>query len=95
MSKNLRYEIEETTNAVKIYYDEEVMPSLFQPTWPNGDLWSNYAEAESWANLYIASIEDETAPYAPNSRGEEGRAKETSDEIEEKILEAKREANLI
>jgi hypothetical protein len=72
-----RYEIKEN-NIVEIFYDEATVPSLRQPKWPNGETWSDTAEATAWAELYIASINDETAPFAPNARGEEGRAKPTA-----------------
>jgi hypothetical protein len=78
---SVRYEIEENTNAVKVFYDENTIPSLYQPNWPGGDQWVNAAEAESWAKLYIASIENENAPYAPNHPGEEGAPKPTPEEI--------------
>jgi hypothetical protein len=75
---SLRYEIEYETNAVRVFYPNSDVASLFQPNWPNGDAWADAAEATSWAELYVASIEDEYAPYAPNSRGETGRAKPTA-----------------
>jgi len=76
----LRYEID-SDNAVKVFYPESDVPSLYQPTWPNGDDWTNAAEATAWAELYLASINDESAPYAPNARGEEGARKLTAEEI--------------
>ena len=78
----LRYEIEENTNAVKVFYEENTIPSLYQPNWPNGESWLDAKEAEDWAKLYIASITDENAPYAPNARGEEGHPKPTAEELE-------------
>ncbi len=30
----LRYEIEEGTNAVRVFYPDSDAPSLFQPDWP-------------------------------------------------------------
>lgn len=78
---SVRYEIEEGTNAVKVFYDDSTVPSLFQPNWPNGDAWADAAEADSWAKLYIASVTDENAPYAPNARGEQGAPKPTPEEI--------------
>ena len=76
----LRYEIEEGTNAVRVFYPDSDVASLFQPTWPNGEAWADAAEAAAWAQLYTASINDETAPYAPNARGEAGRAKITAEQ---------------
>jgi hypothetical protein len=77
----LRYELEEGTNAVKVFYDDATVPSLYQPHFPNGDVFVDAAEATAWAELYIASVIDEAAPYAPNARGEEGAPKPTAEEI--------------
>jgi len=76
---SIRYEIG-YDNSVKIFYPDSDVPSLFQPHWPNGDAWADAAEATAWAQLYVASINDETAPYAPNARGEAGRAKPTAEQ---------------
>ncbi len=77
----IRYELEEGTNAVKVFYPDSDVASLYQPTWPNGDAWADAAEASAWAELYIASVTDEAAPFAPNARGEEGAPKPTAEEI--------------
>ena len=77
-----RYELD-ADNAVKVFYPESEAPSLYQPNWPNGDAWADEAEARAWAELYLASINDEDAPYAPNARGEEGAPKPTPEEIAE------------
>ena len=77
----VRYELEEGTNAVKVFYPDSDVPSLYQPHFPNGDVWVDAAEASAWAELYLASINDENAPFAPNARGEEGAPKPTSEEI--------------
>ena len=76
----LRYEIEEGTNAVRVFYPDSDVASLFQPDWPDQAPWADRAEAEAWAQLYIASIEDEDAPYAPSTRGEAGKAKPTAEQ---------------
>jgi hypothetical protein len=89
---SLRYEIEEGTNAVKVFYPDSEAPSLYQPNWPNGDEWLNSEEAEGWAKLYIDSIEIESAPYAPVARGEEGHRKMTEEEIQQ--LREEEEAKL-
>lgn len=78
---SVRYEIEEGTNAVKVFYDDATVPSLYQPHFPSGEIWLDAAEATAWAELYIASVTDEAAPYAPNARGEEGTPKPTAEEI--------------
>lgn len=74
-----RYELD-ADNAVKVFYPDSDVPSLYQPTWPNGDAWADAAEASAWAVLYLASINDEDAPYAPGARGETGRAKPTAEQ---------------
>jgi len=77
----LRYEIEDGTNAVRVFYPDADAPALFQPDWPDTTPWANRAEAEAWAQLYIASIEDEDAPYAPTSPGQPGKAKPTAEQL--------------
>lgn len=76
----MRYEIG-TDNSVSVFYPDSDVASLYQPTWPNGDAWTDAAEASAWAELYIASLTDEEAPYAPNARGEAGAPKPTAEEI--------------
>ena len=76
----VRYEID-SDNAVKVYYGDAEIPSLYQPHWPNGEAWADAAESEDWAKLYLASVTDDAAPYAPGARGEEGRPKPTPEEI--------------
>jgi hypothetical protein len=76
-----RYEIEEGTHAIRVYYDGADVPGLYQPHWPNGMPWASAEEAEEWAQLFIASIEDEAAPYAPGGPGEPGTPKPTPEEI--------------
>ncbi len=38
------------------------------------------AEATAWAQLYIASVEDEDAPYAPTGPGQPAKAKPTAEQ---------------
>jgi hypothetical protein len=83
----LRYELD-ADNAVKVFYPDSDIASLYQPTWPNGDAWADAEEATSWAELYIASVIDESAPYAPNARGEEGAPKPTAKQIAAKQAKA-------
>jgi hypothetical protein len=74
-----RYEIG-SANAVKVFYDDATVPSLLQPHFPSGEAWADAAEATAWAELYVASVTDEDAPYAPLARGEAGRAKPTAEQ---------------
>jgi hypothetical protein len=78
---SIRYEIEEGTNAVKVFYDDNDFPSLYQPQWPGGQPWASAEEADAWAKLYVASMTDDAAPYAPGAPGEEGQPKPTPEEI--------------
>ena len=75
----LRYELD-ADNAVKVFYPDSDVASLYQPTWPNGDAWTDAAEATAWAVLYLASINDEAAPFPPNARGEAGAPKPTAEQ---------------
>lgn len=79
----MRYEIEEGTFAVRVYQDGHDIPSLYQPDYPDTTPWESAEEAENWAKLYIASIEDEAAPYAPIGRGIPGEPKPTAEQIAE------------
>lgn len=80
MSINLRYEINEETFEVLVFYPDSTVPSLRQPNWPDMTPWASYEEAEEWATLYVASVEDESAPYAPLSPGQAGNPKPTEEE---------------
>jgi hypothetical protein len=88
----MRYEIEEGTNAVKVFYDDSDVPSLYQPDYPDTTPWEDADEATAWAELYIASVEDPDAPYAPIGRGIPGEAKPTPEQIAE--WEAQRQSML-
>lgn len=79
---SIRYEIEENSNAVKVFFDNSEVPSLYQPHYPSGEVWNNAKEAEDWAKLYVASIEDLNAPFAPLKRGEAGKPKPTLEEMQ-------------
>ena len=43
---SVRYEIENSTNAVKVFYDDSQIPSLYQPVWPNGEDWKDADERD-------------------------------------------------
>lgn len=64
-------------NVVEIFAEGQESPILRQPQYPNGDAFDTNKEASEWATLYIASIEDGAAPYAPMAKGTDGAAKET------------------
>jgi hypothetical protein len=58
-----RYEIDESTNAVNIFEGENELPIIFQPDWPDMTPWANKEEAESWAQQWILSREDDSADW--------------------------------
>lgn len=93
-----RYEIAgpEEGFAIRVYYDGADVAGLYQPYYPNGTPWESAEEADEWAQLFLASIEDENAPYAPGGRGEPGTPKPTPEEIEamKAQMEAQRNGEL-
>lgn len=64
-------------NVVKIYSDTQTEPVIVQPDWPNGTPWASSTEAETWAQLCIAAMNDAAAPYAPAGPGLPGQPKPT------------------
>lgn len=62
-------------NVVKIYSESQTEPVIIQPNWPNGTPWASASEAESWAALCVAAMEDPEAPYAPAGPGLPGENK--------------------
>lgn len=70
-----------TGNVVEIFQEGSSIPFLRQPHYPNGDAWESKAKAEAWAKLYVASIEDPSAPFAPIGKGLAGEPKPTKEEI--------------
>lgn len=51
--------------------NENQAPFLYQPTWPNGDRWSDRAEAEDWANVFIESLQNPESEYLPGMSPDE------------------------
>lgn len=77
---SIRYDILEN-NTVEVFYDDNDFPSLRQPNYPNGENFIDRADAENWAQLYVASVENPSAPYAPNGPGQQGLPKPTEEEL--------------
>jgi hypothetical protein len=77
-----RYEIEHGTHAIRVYYDGSDVPGLYQPDWPNGTPWESAEQAAEWAEMFIESMEDDLAPFAPGGPGEERTPKPTQEEID-------------
>lgn len=72
---NLTYTIDNNTFAVNIYSDNNPIPIINQPNWPNGTPWGDLNDASLWAQLCILSIKDPEAPYAPAGPGLPGEPK--------------------
>lgn len=62
-------------NAVKIFKDDESVPFLHQPSFPNGDAWESADESREWAEMFVESLEVASAPMPPFGRGLERVAK--------------------
>ena len=77
----MKYEIDDNF-AVRVFSDEEDVPFLFQPNYPNEDSFDSYEEAETWAKLFIDSNLITEAPYAPNGKGLPGQPKETKEQLD-------------
>lgn len=77
---SIRIEILEN-NTVELFNDAQEAPFIRQPQWPSGDAWTDAAEARSWAEMYVESMEVDTAPYAPMGPGQERQAKPTAEEL--------------
>lgn len=60
----MRREVDIDTLEVKLF-DNDNVQFLSQPTWPSGDSWGSLAEAEAWADLYVASMLDTNSPTVP------------------------------
>ena len=59
----MNYEVNEA-NSLTIFFKETAL--LVQPCYPNGEAFESREAAQSWAEAFIASYDDETAPW-PNS----------------------------
>lgn len=74
------------SNTIEVFVEGQEEPTLRQPHYPNQDPFETKAEAEDWAQLYISSIVDEDALYAPIGKGIAGEAKPTPEQILEMLL---------
>ena len=88
-----RIEIQEG-NVVEVFNDEDShgLPFLRQPNWPNQEPWADEAEARSWAEMFVESMDSNATHYAPNGPGQERQPKPTPEQIAE--WEAQRNNNL-
>jgi len=72
-------------NTVEVFAEGQEAPMLRQPHYPNQDTFDTKAEAEEWAQLYITSVTDEAAPFAPIGKGIAGEPKPTKAEVLEHL----------
>lgn len=75
------YTIDKSNNSINIFVAGQKTPVLFQAKYPNGESFDSPLEAEEWAQLFIASIIDENAPFAPIGKGISGEPRPTDAEI--------------
>lgn len=65
----MKYEISDA-NEITIWLSEgEGQAKLVQPSWPDRTPWASREEAESWAQMQIAAIENEELPLPPLGPG--------------------------
>lgn len=74
-------------NTVEVFVEGQEAPMLRQQNYPNQDAFDTRAEAEEWAQLFIASMTDEAAPYAPIGKGIAGQPKPTPEQMLEMLKE--------
>jgi hypothetical protein len=74
------YSIDLETFAISFFNENEEVPFMFQPDYPNFDKFDTYEEAENWAILQIKSYDD-NEPYAPTGKNVLGQPKPTTEEI--------------
>lgn len=84
---NWRYEVTES-NEVKVYNDTQEECVIYQPTWPNGEPFTN-AQAHSYGELTVTSYLDETSLLPGTGPDAPTRTRPTAMEIAEgKLLSA-------
>jgi len=71
--------------TIEVFAEGQEAPMLRQPHYPNQDAFDTKAEAEQWAQLFITSMTDEAAPFAPIGKGIPGEPKPTKAEILERL----------
>jgi len=72
-------------NTVEVFVEGQEAPMLRQPHYPNQDAFDTKAEATEWAELFIAAMKDEDAPFAPVGKGIPGEPKPTKEQILEQL----------
>lgn len=72
-------------NIIEVFIEAQGSPILRQPHYPNGDAFETKAEAEEWAELFIASMVDDNAPFAPSGKGLTGEPKLTKEQVLDRL----------
>lgn len=65
---DFKYEIN-AKNELQVWDSVNAEPFLHQPHYPNGDSWTK-AQAKEWAEIFVTSLKDDTAPLAGPSADE-------------------------
>jgi hypothetical protein len=73
------------SNTVEVFVEGQEAPMLRQPHYPNQDAFDTKSEAEEWAQLFIAAMENEDAPFAPIGKGIAGEPKPTKEQMLEML----------
>ena len=81
----MRYEVDSTDFAVRIYDDNNVN-FWYQPQYPNGDTFDSYEEAETWAQAALNSQNPEYGFLAPIGKNIPAEPKPTPQQIVENKL---------
>ena len=72
-------------NTVEVFVKGQEAPMLRQPHYPNQDTFDTKAEAEEWAQLFIASLVDRSNLFAPIGKGVPGESQPDDLEILEHL----------
>ncbi len=77
----MRYEVDPVTFGVTVFDDNEV-PFLVQPDYPNYDKFDSVEEATIWAEAFIEAQKPDFLFYAPNGKNLPAELKPTQAELE-------------
>lgn len=51
-----KYKIDNETNLVEIFTENDEIPSVYQNAHPNGTPWEDFNDAEKWAKDFIDAM---------------------------------------
>jgi len=77
----MRYTVDPITYLVTVFDDNEV-PFLVQPDYPNYDKFDSVEEATTWAEAFIEAQKPESLYYAPTGKNVAPQLKPTQAEID-------------